>query len=655
MIKELKISPSEKNIYYTILIITASVLFLLTPHSAVNVDEQLHYPHAKSVVNWYFTGGKDQSCLYTPVTNLKYYGQSVDNFTALVNRIFSIDNEFLVRHFTGAFFFWLLLYFSGKLSFEITGSHIAAGFTVLSLILMPRLAGQAFGNLKDIPFAVGYMAGILMIVRFIKEFPVLKWKTAVLLGIAIAFTVSVRAGGFILFAYLGLTLLIFFIWKPFYLIQVVSTKPVFARLLVQGAIVLAIGYMGGLLFWPYALQNIFVHPFESLRVMEHYKVSIRQVFEGEMMWSTQLPWYYLPKWIMISSPVFLLAGIIVYSIFFLGEFFRKFLSSRLLFAESFILFSVIFPLIYVIVIGSNLYSGIRQMIFILPPMALLAVIGIYRLVLNVKMKNRQGGYVLASFFLILMVLPFRHQAATFPADYIYFNMFAGGNKNAWSNYEYDYYFHSIKEPAELLVQLASGKEVVVGMNCNLSNYFDAHPNISYKYTRYLERSSADWDYGIFGLNYLHPYLLKNNLWQTTETIQTFYHKGNPVAILVKRNDRSDLYGISEIANGNWQKGISLLEAAVDKDSNNVWLNIHLAKAKLALNELDGYQLNMEMGRSIHPYYEPFYLLEANRYFEHGKYTEAMDQLELLYKINPKYLPAKELYEELKKKIKLSNH
>jgi hypothetical protein len=56
MIKKKNISLSEKNIYYTVLIIAACVLLLLAPHSAVNVDEQLHYPHAKRVVNWYFTG-----------------------------------------------------------------------------------------------------------------------------------------------------------------------------------------------------------------------------------------------------------------------------------------------------------------------------------------------------------------------------------------------------------------------------------------------------------------------------------------------------------------------------------------------------------------------------------------------------------------------
>src|SRR5690554_5082247 len=191
----------SKQIFAGVLIIAAITLALLAPHAAVNVDEQLHYPHAKNVVNWYLTGGEDQSCLDTPVTNLKYYGQSVDNFTALINLIFDFDDEFLVRHLTGAFFFLLLLYLTGKLSYELTGSYTAASITILALMFMPRLAGQAFGNLKDIPFAAGYVAGLLMTVRFLKELPKANWSTTLSLAISIAFTVSVRAGGIILFAY----------------------------------------------------------------------------------------------------------------------------------------------------------------------------------------------------------------------------------------------------------------------------------------------------------------------------------------------------------------------------------------------------------------------------------------------------------------------
>ena len=571
-----------KRLFSGILFFVAAALFLLAPHAAVNVDEQLHYPHAKNVVNWYFTGGKDQSCLHTPQTNLKYYGQSVDNFTALFNRVWNIENEFLVRHYTGAFFFLLLLLFSGLLTREVTGSWMASGIVVMALVFMPRLAGQAFGNLKDIPFAAGYVAGLLMIVRFLKEFPVLRWKTVLLLGLAIAFTISVRAGGFILFAYLGLVLMIYFILKPYYFKQIITTRPVFVRLLAQGAAILVIGYFAGLLFWPYALQNILIHPVESLRVMEHYKVSIRQVFEGELMWSTQLPWYYLPKWLLISSPLIPLIGFIL----FIGYYFKKIFFSqsidRQILLEGFILFSFIFPLVYVMIIDSNLYSGIRQMLFILPSMTILSVWGVFTLLGHLAKRIRFIYYFVMVVFAAGLLWPLKHQATTFPVDYVYFNLLAGGNKKAWSNYEYDYYFHGVKQAVDYLVKLPGNNEFVVGMNSNLSSYIENRPGMKYTYTRFLERSSADWDYGIFGLNYLEPQILKKDLWIPSDVIKTFYHKGNPVAVLVKRPDKSDFYGISEIKNGNLYRGIEFLEAAVKKQNNNVWLYVNLAKAKLEI-------------------------------------------------------------------------
>ncbi|HKI88446.1 MAG TPA: phospholipid carrier-dependent glycosyltransferase, partial [Draconibacterium sp.] len=371
---------SGGNAFTTALLVVAVVLAFLAPRAAVNVDEQLHYPQAKKVVNWYFTGGKDVSCLTTPHSNLKYYGQSVDNFTALVNRVFHVKNEFILRHYTGAFFFLLLLFFSGLVARQLTGSYWSSVITVLAIVFMPRVFGQAFGNLKDIPFATGYVAGIYMIIRFIKELPRPRWSTAILLGLAIAFTCSVRIGGLILFAYLAFFSALYFAWKPFELKQIVSTKPCFVRLMGQLTVVVITGYFAGLLFWPYALQNVWVNPLESLRVMEHYKVSIRQIFEGSLLWSTQLPRYYLFRWLLISTPEFIFFGFGVFLIFFIRKLSSKLIQFNPVFFESIVAFTFFFPVLYVVAIHSNLYSGIRQLIFILPLLAVLVSTAIFNLI-----------------------------------------------------------------------------------------------------------------------------------------------------------------------------------------------------------------------------------------------------------------------------------
>ena len=367
---------TARNVFIASLFMAAIILALLAPKAAVNVDEQLHYPHAKNVVNWYFTGGKDVSSLNTPETNLKYYGQSVDNTTALVNRIFNIQNEFLTRHYFGALFFFLMILFAGLLAFQISGSFWVSAITVISIMLTPRLFGQAFGNLKDIPFAAGYLAGIYYIVRCLKELPVPKWKTVIGLAVAIAFTVSVRAGGFILFAYFGVALLFTLILKPFLLKHIVSTKLCLVKVSGQALVILIIGYFGGLLFWPFALQDVWHNPLESLSVMEHYKVSVRQIFEGRLFWSTDLPWYYLPKWILISTPEFLMFGILLFGIYFIQKNKEK---SELKWFQAFLLFTFLFPIIYVISINSNLYSGVRQLLFVMPVLAILSSLGIFRI------------------------------------------------------------------------------------------------------------------------------------------------------------------------------------------------------------------------------------------------------------------------------------
>ena len=639
---------SAKNAFVASLILAAIILAFLAPKAAVNVDEQLHYPHAKRVANWYFTGGEDTSCLETPVTNLKYYGQSVDNFTALINRIFSIDDEFLTRHITGALFFWLLLFFAGLIGYQLTDSFWVSALTVLSILAMPQLFGQAFGNLKDIPFATGYLAGIFMILRFVKELPVPRWNTAIFLGLAIAFTSSVRIGGLILFGHLALALFASLVLQPFLLKYIFTTKLCLVRLLGQGLAILLIGYFAGLFFWPFALQNVFQNPLESLQVMEHYKVSIRQIYDGEWLWSTQLPWHYLPKWLIISTPEYIIAGFAVFMTIFFIRLNKQ--GSKQLFTVLFLLFTLFFPIIYVITIKANLYSGVRQMIFVLPLFAVFSSAGILFLLNGISSKVIK--LFVAVFYLVLMILPVKHQAVTFPADYIYFNTISGGNKKAWSNFEYDYYFHGIKKSSEYVIDLVGSKKITLATNCNLSNYFENCPNIKYRYAHYLERSKIDWDYGLFGVNYIHPTLLKNGKWRSTEIVKTFYHSDNPIVVLLKRKDKMDFQGILKSVSGDFDEAQILLEQAIESDENNVWLYLQMAKNSLKQNDFESFNRYLQKVRAIYPLYEPSYLLEALYFFNKNDYREARVVLNELIEINPRYGVASQLINKVNEKLEI---
>lgn len=642
----------EKKFFHIILLFVALILFLLAPRAAVNVDEVLHHTHAKSVINWYATCGEDTTCLHTPETNLAYYSQSVDNMAALIIRVLNLNNEYLFRQYTGALFFILLLVFTGKMARMVSRSWTVAMVSILALVFMPRLAGQAFGNLKDIPFAAGYMCGLLALTTFYNELPRPRWRTTIALALAIAFTVSVRAGGFILFVYLGMAVLFFFVSRSKPLQYVTSIKPELPRLIAKGATIVIVGYFAGLLFWPFALQDVINHPLQGLAMMENYKVSIRQLFLGQLFWSTDFPWFYLPLWLLISTPLFTLSGFALYLFLTPALQNKRSLQSVEFFGETLLLISVIVPVIYVIAINANLYSGVRQMLFILPPMAILATMGVrtaYKL-LAIK-ENKRYASIFIGLSTLLLLWPVKHQVMTFPVDYVYFNALAGGNKRAWGNYEYDYYFHAIKRPAQFLIKYIEennpDEPVKVALNNNLFHYFDSQSNITVQYTRYMERSSIDWDYGLFGVNYIHPHLLKNDLWQSTDIIKTWHHKGNPVAVLIARNDKSDFFGISEINDVNLHEGITLLESAILHNPNNVWIYVYLARAQFASGDVLGALHTIKRIKEIHPYYEPLLLFEAEVLFKTGKIREAHTAMHKLLSINPRYRPAERLYLKIK--------
>jgi tetratricopeptide (TPR) repeat protein len=193
-------------------------------------------------------------------------------------------------------------------------------------------------------------------------------------------------------------------------------------------------------------------------------------------------------------------------------------------------------------------------------------------------------------------------------------------------------------------------EVTIASNCNLSNYFEGLSNVKYRYVKYLERSTQDWDYGIFGINYIHPYLLKNKTWQSTSEIKTYFHKGNPIAVLLIRKSKDDYEGINMAKKGNFEEAKKLLEHSLEADPQNVWLLVELARLSLFQGENDSVKKYIQKGREIYPWYEPFYLLEAQQLFDEKRYNESYATLEELIGVNQRYKPAAPLLAAVKEKL-----
>jgi tetratricopeptide (TPR) repeat protein len=198
--------------------------------------------------------------------------------------------------------------------------------------------------------------------------------------------------------------------------------------------------------------------------------------------------------------------------------------------------------------------------------------------------------------------------------------------------------------------LVGSSEITLATNCNLSNYFEKKPNIKYQYARYLERSTVDWDYGLFGVDYIHPELLKNGKWQSTEIVKTFYQAKNPIVVLLKRRDKQDFYGITKSEIGDYDEAQILLENAIKLDENNVWLYLQLAKNSLKQSDFESFNRYLQKGREVYPVYEPFYFLEAQYLFNKKEYSEAKEVLDELIQFNPRYGAVSQLIEKVNEKL-----
>jgi hypothetical protein len=177
------------------------------------------------------------------------------------------------------------------------------------------------------------------------------------------------------------------------------------------------------------------------------------LFRGKMISSLAVPWDYLPTWFLITLPE------AYFVVFALGVFLllrmllRKDIPSRSGFLDaSALIFTVLFPLVSVVVLKSVLYDAHRQFLFVLPPLAVLTAWcfvmflgnrGIHHLI-----RWLAASLVAASFVLTIIDMAHLH-----PYQTLYFNrLFGGGLEKAATQYETDYWGASYREGIEALIQ-----------------------------------------------------------------------------------------------------------------------------------------------------------------------------------------------------------
>jgi tetratricopeptide (TPR) repeat protein len=622
-----------KYIFFSLSVILLIVMLLLSRDAGISCDEVLHYDHSLTVYNYFATHGEDKSALNTPVTNLKYYGQSYDNLVTFISKWLNIDDVYSFRNIMSALAGWLAILITSLFGIWLSGYR--TGIIVLVLfVASPTFLGHSLNNLKDIPFALGYISSIFFTLKLLVSERKIPVTVIVLLTASIAFTISIRAGGLLMICYLFLFFFLYYL-SAYIKERKLDYTEIRTKLIWIISISL-ISYFLSILLWPYALQDPLKNVFESYKVMAHYPLTFRQIFEGRVEWSDFMPWYYIPRSMAITIPLIVLSGLSLFALFW-----KSILKQGKTFHYCLIVFTLIFPLFFVIYTKSNLYSSWRQFLFLYPPLVLLAAIGFESCF--VQMKRKYFLWFIAAFMAVLSFHPLQFMLKNHPYYYLYYNQFVGGLKGAYANYETDYYYVSQTEASEWLIEYLSEKNIQgpikVKATYSVNWQFRKYPQIETSYFRYEERSLSDWDYAIVVNRYISPYQLNNKIWPPKNAIHIIYADEVPICAVIERKSKDDYLGYKALTEGRNKDAMILYSKVISVDSGDEMNFYNFAAALYNDRQFLKADSVLKKGLELNPDFEPILMYLGNIARVENRSEEALKYYERVIGANRKYFEA----------------
>lgn len=608
------------------------VMLIMSRNAGISCDDVLHYHQSEAVYNYFATHGADQAALQTPVNHLKYYGQSFDNIVTILIRWLGIDDVFGFRHLMSSLAGWLTIFITALLAVWLLGYRTGI-LVILLFAVSPTFLGHTQNNLKDIPFALGYISSVYFTLKILLPEKKVRFYEILLLILSISFTISIRAGGLLMICYLFLFFFICLGYRYFSNGRIDWSDnwgKLMILILIAGA-----SFFLSILLWPFGLQAPVKNMFASLHFMSHFPGTFREIFEGRTEWSDFMPWYYLLKYMAITIPVVVLAGTLVFV-----PFIKRTVSNGKTLAWLFLVFTIVFPILFVIIERPNIYSGWRQFIFLYPPLILIAATG-FNYTIDL-FKNRYATWIIFAFVFILSIHPVSYMAANKGFLYLYYNQFTGGLKGAYGNYETDYYYTGQTEASKWLINYLETNKIdsaKVIATFPVDWQFRNIPSVKTSYCRYEERSQFDWDYAIITNRYIPPFMLKARSWPPPDAIHIIYADSIPVCAVLERKSKEDFLGYNSLEEHRSSDAILHFTEALKIDNSDEMIFYNFARALYNEGEFLKADSALKKGLEINPVSEPILMYLGNISAARKDTVSAEKYYKELINVNRKYFDA----------------
>ena len=443
----MKVYLSNKIIIFTFILIFIFGLHL-SEDFGVSWDEHYHRKQGKQTISYvakflsldkFFPSTKNYK---NPEIGIGGYGPAFEIFCLCIEKLLSVEdikNKYLLKHklnFTIIFISVFLFYLFIKKKFtSVTFGLIGSMFYFLN----PRTFAHSFYNPKDsISQALLACALLPLLLSYKNKKISMAVASGILIGIAITIRLPVL--------YLPILFVCTMISYP--LIFKTSTEDRRKILLTTFYFILSLSLSTVFFFphlWESPIHN-FIKIFNNLNKIQWIG---NNLFFGDLIPASNVPWYYIITWIFISTPLTFVFFLIVGSMRLIFDIFTSHGKDNLF--KAFMLFGFITPLMAIIVLNSTLYNGWRHLFFVYPFIAYLMTYG-FKFVFRWLSMKFKSDLVYALIF-CTFIHPIYFIYISHPNQQVFFNRFAG--KNALENFEGDYWANSV---SQLLKWIAENDE-----------------------------------------------------------------------------------------------------------------------------------------------------------------------------------------------------
>jgi len=365
-----------------------------------------------------------------------FYGIVFDVPTAFIEIYFGINDSklyFEIRHFLSFIFFYISAICFYKILKKRFYYNSIIFLGTLFYILNPRIFGDSFHNNKDIFFLSVLTISIFFLFKYFEK---RKLKNIVIFCLFASIATSSRIMGL----YLPLLLLIFIFTE--YLSNKISLK-----LLIKQVTLITFLFIFFLhLHYPYIWQlNIF--DFSNWFNVFSYNMGLRVLFGGDYYHIKYLPHLYLPIWISITTPIYILLLLICGYFLILKRLLQRFLNinfKKQIFndlwrsmhekKDLFIFISLSSFLFFAVFLNVAMVSGWRQFYFLHIFIVYIATYMLNLIFLRLKKKKINIIFfnslnIILIFFIIKQIFIFH------PYNSLYLNLFI--NQKNYSSYPVD--------------------------------------------------------------------------------------------------------------------------------------------------------------------------------------------------------------------------